>query len=204
MKRSTEWLYSLGTEEVGKLSLEDRGRLFTGILCLMHEIPFDKEKLPASVATMYAIMAHDKTREEQALQKARENGRMGGNPNLKKKKPQPVPAEPKTPKPTVASVIANLDAGDELKEALRDFVEMRTKMRKPLTEKALCMAIRELRKLAKDEPTQIEIVNQSVMNGWQSFYELKAADPQRSKYGPNGVALAAERSTDLDDIFVGW
>ena len=61
----------------------------------------------------------------------------------------------------------------ELHRALLAFEEMRKKIRKPLTERAKQLALSNLRKLSTDEETQIAIVNQSVLNGWQAFYALK-------------------------------
>lgn len=61
----------------------------------------------------------------------------------------------------------------ELHEALIAFEEMRKKIRKPLTERAKQLALSNLRKLSTDEETQIAIVNQSVLHGWQAFYALK-------------------------------
>lgn len=61
----------------------------------------------------------------------------------------------------------------ELHDALIAFEEMRKKIRKPLTERAKQLALSNLRKLSADEETQIAIVNQSVLNGWQAFYALK-------------------------------
>lgn len=61
----------------------------------------------------------------------------------------------------------------ELHSALTAFEEMRKKIRKPLTERAKQLALSNLRKLSTDEQTQIAIVNQSVLHGWQAFYALK-------------------------------
>ena len=65
------------------------------------------------------------------------------------------------------------DFSDGLKKALDDFVDMRTKIKKPLTERAMQLAINKLNEFTNNEKTQIEIINQSVMNSWQSFYPLK-------------------------------
>lgn len=183
--------------EVEKLTLEERGLLLTGIVCLEEGVAFDESKLPASVAKLYGAVEYEKAKSDRRSEIGRATGKLGGNPALKKKKPKPsTPAvKPESQNPTVASVINGLDAGEELKQALRDFSEMRTKMRKPLTAKALCMAIRELRKLSPDEQVQIQIVNQSVMKGWQSFYDLK--EPDRTSTNPNSRPASESEITDL-------
>lgn len=78
-------------------------------------------------------------------------------------------------KDTISSVLNSYaPVGSELHNALIEFKEMRTKMKKPLTVRALKMALNELDKLsAGDELTKIAIVDQTLERGWQKFYELK-------------------------------
>lgn len=79
--------------------------------------------------------------------------------------------------------------GDEaLNQAFMDFVDMRKKIRKPLTDRAIEMQIRKLHTLAKipysdslDNDLAIRILNQSTMNCWLSLYEIK--DEKTSKNG---------------------
>lgn len=67
------------------------------------------------------------------------------------------------------------DFPEDFKKALDGFVEMRNKIKKPLTERGIQLALTKLNSLSKDKNTQIEIINNSVMNSWQSFYPLKQA-----------------------------
>lgn len=78
-------------------------------------------------------------------------------------------------KKTITSVLNSYaPSGGELRNALDSFKEMRSKMKKPLTVRALEMALNELDKLScGDEMTKIAIVDQSLEHGWQKFYELK-------------------------------
>ena len=72
--------------------------------------------------------------------------------------------ESKEEKPRVSA----LDA------ALKDFEEMRKKMRKPLTDRALALTLSELEKLAPgDDEKKIAILNQSIQRGWQGVFPLK-------------------------------
>lgn len=61
----------------------------------------------------------------------------------------------------------------ELQEPLQDFVKMRKAIKKPITTKGLELAVKKLRQMAKSTAEAIEIINQSIMNSWQSFYALK-------------------------------
>ena len=74
---------------------------------------------------------------------------------------------------TVKSIIAEYTESKDLQDALHDFVNMRTKARKPLTVRAMKLSLNELDKLAVDDVTKIAIVNQSIMHNWLTFYKLQ-------------------------------
>lgn len=74
---------------------------------------------------------------------------------------------------TVKSIIAEYTESKDLQDALHDFVDMRTKARKPLTVRAMKLSLNELDKLAVDDVTKIAIVNQSIMYNWLTFYKLQ-------------------------------
>lgn len=74
---------------------------------------------------------------------------------------------------SVNSVIAEYTENKDLQDALHDFVDMRTKARKPLTVRAMKLSLNELDKLAVDDFTKIAIVNQSIMHNWLTFYKLQ-------------------------------
>ena len=76
-------------------------------------------------------------------------------------------------KETVNSVIAEYTENKDLQDALHDFVDMRTKTRKPLTVRAMKLSLNELDKLALDDVTKVAIVNQSIMRNWLTFYKLQ-------------------------------
>lgn len=74
---------------------------------------------------------------------------------------------------SVNSVISEYTESKDLQDALHDFVDMRTKTRKPLTVRAMKLSLNELDKLAVDDVTKIAIVNQSIMHNWLTFYKLQ-------------------------------
>lgn len=76
-------------------------------------------------------------------------------------------------KESVNSVIAEYTENKDLQDALHDFVDMRTKARKPLTVRAMKLSLNELDKLAVDDITKIAIVNQSIVHNWLTFYKLQ-------------------------------
>lgn len=69
--------------------------------------------------------------------------------------------------------------------ALNDFAEMRKKMRKPLTDRALSLTLAELEKLAPgDDEKKIAILNQSIQRGWQGVFPLKDEPEAPKKTAP--------------------
>lgn len=76
-------------------------------------------------------------------------------------------------KESVNSVISEYTENKDLQDALHDFVDMRTKVRKPLTVRAMKLSLNELDKLALDDVTKIAIVNQSIVHSWSTFYKLQ-------------------------------
>ena len=74
---------------------------------------------------------------------------------------------------TYVSIVDDYTNNEDLKASLLDFIEMRKKM-KGFTTKAMHLALGKLDKMAVDDMTKIDIVNQSVMNSWKSFYPLHA------------------------------
>lgn len=67
-----------------------------------------------------------------------------------------------------------------LNEAFTDYVDMRKKIKAPMTDKAITLAINKLDKLSNgDNDTAIAILNQSVMNSWKGLFELKTSRSQQ-------------------------
>ena len=122
-------------------------------------------------------------REREFAEKQAKNGSLGGRPKTQKNPEKPKLTQKSQKEndkdkeynnpPIVPPEGAWEGLSPELHSALLSFEEMRKKIRKPLTERAKQLALSNLRKLSADEETQIAIVNQSVLNGWQAFYALK-------------------------------
>ena len=88
------------------------------------------------------------------------------------KEPGEVPKK-KTPEETINSTINSYTDNPELKQALIDFIEMRKRMKKPPTIKALKLCLKKLDDLAVDDFIKTKIVNQSVVCCWLDFFELR-------------------------------
>ena len=68
----------------------------------------------------------------------------------------------------------------ELDAALSSFVEFRKKIKKPMTEHAVKLLINKLSSMTTNISEQIEILNQSIMNGWQGVFPLKEKEKSNS------------------------
>ena len=75
---------------------------------------------------------------------------------------------------------------EQLNQAFLDFIEMRNKIKKPMTDRAVTMAMNRLQKLAgTDNDLAINILEQSVLHCWQDLYGLK--DDMRNNKGSGGI-----------------
>lgn len=85
-------------------------------------------------------------------------------------------------------IIDTLVTDPKLKEALIEFIKMRKLSKKPPTDHALELLIKKLYQLSSDPKTQIEIVEQSVLNNWQGFFPLKTVDNVKKGYSERGTS----------------
>lgn len=65
-------------------------------------------------------------------------------------------------------------------EEWSSYVEMRDKIKKPMTDKAKAMAVKELEKLKDQGDSPAEVLNQSVFNAWQGLFKIKDKQPAAS------------------------
>ena len=93
----------------------------------------------------------------------------------------------KKPKETHSSVIENYTINEDLREALKSFVEMRKELKKPITIKGLKIALGKLDKMALDDLTKIDIVNQSIEGSWFGLFPLRNNNQYNKK--PNREEL---------------
>ena len=88
----------------------------------------------------------------------------------------------------------------ELNQAILAFMEFRKSIKKPMTDHAVELLINKLNGMTTYIPEQVEIINQSIMNGWQGVFPLKN---DQAKTGFQKQTKAEE----LDDFYhmaAGW
>ena len=62
---------------------------------------------------------------------------------------------------------------DLLEKTFSDFREMRKKIKKPMTDRAITLLLNKLERLSADPAEQVRILEQSIINCWQDIYEIK-------------------------------
>ena len=92
------------------------------------------------------------------------------NTNIKKEKKK---------KSNFDKTIENYTDNEELREAILEFIKFRKGIKSSLTDRALTLLLRNLDKFAKNDNEKIEIINQSILNGWKGIFPLKI-DPKQN------------------------
>lgn len=82
----------------------------------------------------------------------------------------------------------------DIKDLLLEHIKMRAMKKKPVTDKALRMLINKLYSLSSDIEEQKKIIEQSIINCWDSFYQLK------KEVKNNGNAKRYTASIDYDQF----
>lgn len=96
----------------------------------------------------------------------------------------------------IKEAIESYTENEELRQALKDFVEMRKKMKKPLTERAIKISLTNLDKACTTgtDDEKIGCVLQSVERCWQTFFPLK-------NYKKGGTDNAGSSNAEWDNRF---
>ena len=81
--------------------------------------------------------------------------------------------EKENKKSNIDKIIEAYTKNDLLVEAIKDFIKMRSTIKKPLTDRALKTLLNKLDNIANDDLEKVEILENSIMNCWQGVFELK-------------------------------
>ncbi|MFD1179654.1 hypothetical protein ACFQ3W_25605 [Paenibacillus puldeungensis] len=148
-----------------RLKIEDTelGTLFTVVNYAQYQ-GFDhyKKKTWDSVGT---DLERDENRDGTELEQ-------GWNNNNKDNKDKKVKKENKKDNTAFEDYTSN----PVLLESLNSFYEYRKKSKKPMTDAAIKLLLNKLNDLASDDETKVDILNQSILNGWQGIFPIKDGD----------------------------
>lgn len=114
--------------------------------------------------------------------------------NVKNERDNIPPISPKGGKAKVKTETVYYPDDEKLNQAFADFVDMRKTIKKPMTERAVTLAMNKLKKLSEvpfadsmDNDLAIQILEQSTMNCWQDLYPLKDNNRNNKKSGSVSV-----------------
>lgn len=182
---------------VTDLTMEERGQYIT-LLCLQHQKGTLSEKtIRLTIGSVSGDVIKKFTQNEDGYfynkrlqseiekrqkftESRRNNGSLGGRP---KKDIQATKKQTKTDRLNLAKPKNNLIENENINEnrvktelelKLDEFYKFRKEMKKPVLETSKESFINSLRKLSNNSSkTAIEILDQSIANGWQGIFELK-------------------------------
>lgn len=127
----------------------------------------------------------------------------GENPKERKKSS----AKRKKEGETFSSIIHSYTNNEEMQELLTEFIEIRMKMKRPLTPSSLKRNLKVLDRVSLEDggngtdEEKIKIIERTVINSWQSFYSLKnntQNSPVMKKIHQGSGKLFDKPSYDLD------
>jgi len=133
-----------------------------------------------------------------------------------KKERKKVPAKKKEkPKREITKTFDDIldcyTSNHDIKDALVEFIKMRQRIRRPLTNRALALNLEKLNDLASDDSEKLKIVQQTIMNSWQSFYGINDFGKFKKKSPSYDLEKYKEESNqikkDYGDSYtmtIGW
>lgn len=95
------------------------------------------------------------------------------NNNIIKKNKDNINNNKKEKRETEFDEILNEVDNEKLKETLIAFIKMRKTIKKPMTTHAFELLIKKLNKISSNIDIQIQMLERSILNGWQDIYEIK-------------------------------
>ena len=105
------------------------------------------------------------------------------------------------------SIIGNTELSPKVWDVVQEFILYRKEIKAPMTEHAVKLLIGQLQKLSSDPDEQIEILRQSIVNGWKGIFSLKKSGKESQKK-PNQFHNFEQRDTDYNALVAeqvrGW
>lgn len=86
----------------------------------------------------------------------------------------------------------------ELNDAIAEFIKFRKGVKKPMSDVAVKLMINKLESLSHDRHEQVQILNQSIMQGWTGIYELK--DDGKSRGQPRNAQPKPNSFADFEQV----
>lgn len=111
-----------------------------------------------------------------------------------------VPVIQSNPNPNPNTKSESYTGDERLDDALREYIAFRKKIKKPMTDRAIQLAVKKLQKMSSDIDEQIAIIEQSILNGWQGLFPLKADKEEKRSVNKKDNNNFNRRQYDMDDL----
>ncbi|MFR7675872.1 MAG: hypothetical protein ACLU3D_01950 [Acutalibacteraceae bacterium] len=147
-------------------NLKDRGAIHVGNF---NKDGFDRTQWYALDETVYCIYANGDTHVTDPLHPCTQTV-------------TPIPDSKPDNKPDNKPPLPPYDDYKPLDDEIRAFIENRRKMKSPMTDHAVQLMLKRLRGLSPNKKEQVEILEQSILNGWKGIFPLKVGDSQGEKW----------------------
>jgi len=191
---------------ISDLTMEERGQYIT-MLCLQHQKGALNEKtIRLNVGNVSVCVLEKFSKDPDGnffnkrlvleiekranfTESRRNNGSKGGRPK-KETKPSAKPnGKPKKNHIEDENINENIDINNNnkspLEKKIEEFYQFRIKLKKPILEESKEAFIKKLTRLSgNDDEIAIEILDDSIANGWQGIFELKEKPQQNGKQQP--------------------
>lgn len=207
---------------VNKLPNEKAGELFKFILSYVNDENPTTEDILIQVAfePIKQSLKRDLLKYEKICNRNKDNGSKGGRPksNDKPKKPTRLIKNPNEPKKAdsdtdndndIDNVIDNDNDiikinNSDLQICIQEFYNFRKEMKKPILNASKRLFIDKLYKLShNDEKVAINVLKQSIANGWQGIFELKNENNGKQQINTQSKQHPLENIRNLAQTILG-
>lgn len=186
----------------GEKIILKKGQLITGILSISKKLKINKDKIQRTlkcfendkqieqqtsnknrlitILNWEQYQNNNKQIDKQVINKCETDDKQlitNKNDNNIKNEKNIIKKEKEKKKKTFDDVFTENNFSELLEMTLRDFIDMRKSIKKPMTTKALELLINNLNKLSNNDEEKIAILNQSIERSWQTVYPLKTIKP---------------------------
>ena len=90
----------------------------------------------------------------------------------------------------------------ELNQSILSFIEFRKSIKSPMTDRAVELLIKKLNEMTDSIDEQIEIINQSIVNGWKGVFPLK--EPAKAMQPTYKKQTKADELNDAYRMMAAW
>lgn len=188
-------------ETMEGLNDAERGRLFTA--CLIYSKTGEVQELRGNERFVFPSCRSQIDRDKEKYDKTCEKNRSnvlrryttvddGIRPSTKSTKEKEKEKEKTKDKEKTKTKAKDKNTGADkppilFRDEWKAFAKMRKEIKSPLTDRAISLALAKLEQLAPgDIEAQCEIIDQSTLNGWKSFYPLKSVPQNIADRYANG------------------